>query len=307
MPWETADDIFAEQHNVAAREQLLSVLVPSKVDGMVRHGRLVVRYRGVYRRAGVTLCNRGEAMAALLRCPEGAAITGPLVLGLLGVDGFNDTSPFEVLLPPHSRVRGVEFTSRSNPSAAATRTLGSLTLAAPVRALVDCGRPSFGLTDETLWTGYDSARWKNILSTGRFLHELTGSSRRDPGAVRWRSIADERLLRLESPKERSLDELMRTFDPAPEVQVWVTPSRRVDFFWRRLRLAIEYLGAKDHAYREARERDAARDGELERVGIRSAFVINEDLKDPEALAAWLQAVAEQRAQRLGIATELRRR
>lgn len=306
MPWETADEIFAEQHNVASRDQLLSVLTAHQVDGMVRHGRLIACHRAVYHRAGVSLCNRGEAMAALLRCPEGAAITGPLVLGALGVDGFSDTSSFEVLLPPGSRVRGAGFTSRPNPSATATRNLGKLRLAAPVRALVDCGRPVFDVSDDVLWTAYDSARWKNVLSTGRFLSELAGSSRRDAGAVRWRRLADERLLRLESPKERSLDELMRTFAPPPEVQVWVTPARRVDFFWRRIRLAVEYLGAKDHAYREARQRDGARDDELERVGIRSVFVINDDLKDPEALAAWLLAVAERRAQELGIDARMRR-
>lgn len=297
----TVEDIFAEQHSVASRSQLLAELRDDQINGLLRRGRLVKRYRGVYHPAGVALCGRGEALAALLRCPDGAAITGPLPLGLLGVDGFSDADPFDVLLPPGARVRGVDFRTRPNASPNSNRTLGKLTLAAPARCLIDSARPAFSLSDDLLWTGYDSARWRGVLSTARFVRELEASSARDAGAARWRRLGDERLLRAESPRERVLDETLRRFDPAPELQVWVLPKRRVDFYWRRIRLAIEYLGGHGHGHPQGRQKDVVRDDELERIGVRTVFVIKQDLREPAALVAWLLAVAERRAAELGVA------
>lgn len=184
----TAEEIFAEQHSVASRTQLLAELGDDQISGLVRRRRLVKRYRGVYHPAGVTLCGRGEALAALLRCPDGAAITGPLPLGLLGVDGFGDADPFEVLLPPGARVRGVDFRTRPNPSPHRNPTLGKLTLAAPARCLIDCARPAFDVSDEQLWAAYDSARWRDVLSTAWFLREPETSSAQDAGAARWRRL-----------------------------------------------------------------------------------------------------------------------
>ena len=306
MSWAAADEIFTAQHNVASRRQLCQVMTPHQIDGFVRHGRLVPRYWGVYHLAGVKLCNRGEAMAALLRCPEGSAITGPLVLGLLNINGFSDLDPFGVLVPAGSRIRRVDFSIRANPSTGPTGLLGPLRIAAPVRALVDCGQPSFDCSDELLWTGYDGARWQRLITTSRFIAELERSSARDAGAARWRSIADGRALRAESPKERELDTTLQGFEPMPEQQVWVTPRRRVDFFWRSIRLAIEYLGKDAHDHGRGRAADAVRDEELEEISIRTLYVAQADLADSGALAAWLAAAIDRRAAELGVAAPVRR-
>ena len=217
-------------------------------------------------------------MAALLRCPDGSAVTGPLVLGLLGIDAFSDMDPFEILVPVGSRVRNVAFPHRPNPSLTPTRRIGPLVVAAPVRGLVDAGRPGFQIPDNRLWKGYDSARWINAVSLPRFLRELAASPPRDAGARRWRSMADERMLKLESPKERDLDRILQCLDPLPEPQVNVTPGRRVDFFWRRFRIALEYLGEAGHAHARGRRADVLRDAELEAVGILTVGVTKQDLR-----------------------------
>lgn len=167
-----------------------------------------------------------------------------------------------------------------NPSTAPTGMLGALRIAAPVRALVDCGRPAFECSDDLLWTGYDSARWQGLITTSRFIAELDRSGPRDAGAARWRSIADERSLRAESLKERELDTTLQGFDPVPEQQVWVTPRRRVDFFWRSIRLVVEYLGKAAHDHSRARAADAVRDEELEGISIRTLYVVNAHLPPP---------------------------
>jgi hypothetical protein len=306
MSWSEAEEIFTGQHNVASRRQLCTVFTPNQIDGFVRHGRLVAKHWGVYHHAGIKLCSRGEAMAALLRCPEGSAITGPLVLGLLNVNGFSDSDAFEVLVPEGSRVRRVNFRVRLNPTPAPTRMLGVLRIAAPARALVDSGRPSFECSDDLLWTGYDSARWQRLITTSRFVAELERSGPRDAGANRWRAIADERSLTSESPKERELDETLQQFDPVPEQQVYVTPRRRVDFFWRSIRLAIEYLGKAAHSHGPGRAADAVRDEELEGISIRTLYVVQADLAEPAALTAWLIAAVERRAAELGVRPPVRR-
>jgi hypothetical protein len=49
----TPEEIFAEQHSVASRGQLLVELSDDQLNGLLRRGRLVKRYRGVYHPAGV--------------------------------------------------------------------------------------------------------------------------------------------------------------------------------------------------------------------------------------------------------------
>ena len=119
-------------------------------------------------------------------------------------------------------------------------------------------------------------------------------------------MSDERSLTAESPKERELDTTLLQFDPVPEQQVYVTPKRRVDFFWRSIRLAIEYLGKASHGHAGGRASDAARDEELEGISIRTLYVVQADLADPGALAAWLAAAVERRAAELGVQPPMRR-
>ena len=295
-----ADALFTAQFNVASRAQLLSILGRGRLNGLLRRGHLVSRHHCVYQQAGVILCERGEAMAALLRCPEGSALSGPVGLKLLGVDGFSRSTAFEVLVPQGSRVRPVDFVARSNPSTAPTRKLGVLTLAAPARLLIDSARPGYEISDEQLWQGYDRMRWNGILTLDRFLRELEAASRRDSGAARWRRIADTRSLTLESPKERELDPLLHRLDPRPEAQVDVTPTRRVDFFWRRYRIAIEYLGAAAHGHEQGRLADAARDAELDAVGVLVVPVVKGDLLEPDALLTHLVDIARARAIELNV-------
>lgn len=294
-------EIFARQHNVASRRQCLTILDAGKLGGLVRRGRLEVEHCGVYRPGGSTLSRRGHGMAALLRCGDDAALTGPFVLGLLGVNGFTEEDDFHVLLSAGVRRRGVDFPVRPAPPSLRTMTVDGLRLAVVAHVLIDCGRPDFGVDDDRLFAGYDSARWAGHVSTGRFLEGLAAAGPRDPGAVRWRRMSDERSLRVESPKERELDVVMRRFDPLPELQQWVTPGRRVDFYFRALRLAVEYLGRGSHAHNSGRARDAIRGEELDAAAIRVVYVTAADLNDPAALAAWFVAVTTQRAAELGVA------
>lgn len=86
----------------------------------------------------------------------------------------------------------------------------------------------------------------------------------------------------------------------PEPQVWVTPTRRVDGYFRALKLAFEYQGSVDHGTRRSRRADAGRARELARAGIRVESLSAADLVDEDALTARVAALLTLRAKELGL-------
>lgn len=66
------------------------LLEPATING--------ARMWGTYRAAGSAEPPEQQAMAAALRCRTGARVSGPIILGLLGVEGFAPTDPFLILV-----------------------------------------------------------------------------------------------------------------------------------------------------------------------------------------------------------------
>jgi hypothetical protein len=105
----------------------------------------------------------------------------------------------------------------------------------------------------------------------------------------------------ESEGERTLGRLLQTFEPRPEPQVWVTPTRRVDWYFRTLRFAYEYLGSVDHRGAAQRIADDERDAQLRDQGIRLGYVTADDLRDEATLLATVAGRLVVRAHELGVA------
>lgn len=293
--------LAAQQFGVVARAQLVPMAGRGAVDGLVQRGMLVPIQRGVYRVRGGAIGSEQRAMAAVLRARPGAVVTGPLVLALLEVDGFRRTDPFEVLTTPGRRLRGVDFPHRINPTPdATTARFGGLTIASPTAALVDAGRFRESLGDRRLRAGLDAARWRGLTTTQRVVERIEELGPGDPGARFWRDTAELGLLAPESEGERSLGALLDRVSPAAEPQVWVTPRRRVDWFYRRFRTAIEYLGGIDHGHAAALLRDRDREAELAALGIRVVPVVDRDLREPEGFLGWIGNVLAARAYELGV-------
>jgi hypothetical protein len=94
---------------LVTRRQLINEfgLTAGEIDGYVRRGLLIPVYRGVYRVAGSSRSTQQEALAAVLRVPGHARVSGAMVLGLLRVDGFTDADPFVLLRPEAVRLVNV--------------------------------------------------------------------------------------------------------------------------------------------------------------------------------------------------------
>ncbi len=100
--------------------------------------------------------------------------------------------------------------------------------------------------------------------------------------------------------ERKLGRLLGRFDPPPEPQVWVTPHRCVDWYFRSVRLGVEYQGSVDHDHPQGRARDRARAEELAQAGVRLLFVTAADLSAPEGLLTHIGSALMARAQHLEV-------
>ena len=78
--------------------------------------------------------------------------------------------------------------------------------------------------------------------------------------------------------------------PTPEVNVWMTlpdgTPAKIDFLWRKERLAIETDGGRFHRTRQSRERDARRDQLLRLIGFEPVrFTGRQVEREP----AWVRA------------------
>lgn len=295
-------ELLSRQFGVVGRHQLRRLSMSrGVVDNLVSRGSLIPVERGVYRVRGGACMPEQSAMAAVLRARPGARVTGPFVLGALEVDGFSRRDPFEVLVRPGRRLTGVSFRFRPDPTPdAGWGWLEGLPIVTPTAALVDSGRFVDELGTRRLRLGLDACRWRRLTTTERVLQRAELLGPRDPGARFFLALYDEDLLRPESEGERRLGRLLLAYEPPPEPQVWVTPNRRVDWFWRDLRLAPEYQGALDHAQAEARLRDRERGGELAALGILVVPVVDADLEDKDGFHRWMDAVLLNRAVARGL-------
>lgn len=296
--------LLDQQHGVLGRFQAVGVLGEDGGDALLRSERfehLVPAVRGVRRLRGSG--DRGEqrAFALALRARPGATISGPLALGLLGAPGFSTGDPFELLLRPGRRMRGVDVTTRVDPDPDRPVTgYGDVRVVSPVDALIDSAAFVDQLGERRLRVAWDHLRWDGLVHRDRLgprMDELRG---RAPGvAILEQVLRDGGGLRVESEGERALAPVLDCFDPRPDRQAEVG-RRRVDFLFRALRLAYEYLGAVDHTAARDRVADDERDDELRHEGVRVQYVVAADLRDRVALLGRVASTLAVRAHELGL-------
>lgn len=284
---EPAAALCASQHNVIARPQLLRWMTAKAADGLVRHGTLETLQRGVYGVVGGAAPAEQEPMAAVMRARPGARLTGPRVLGLLGIEPFARDDPYTVLTAPTRRLRGVAFPHRPDPYPDRVVTpIGPMPCVHPVAALVDAVA---ALEPRERRVALHVLRRRGHWSEQRFQLEAAGRGASDTGiAILMEMIADG-VLDSDSAEEVGLGERLLAIDARFEAQVWVTPRIRVDWLLRLLRLIVEYQGEVDHAGEEARKRDARRMRDLERLGMLVVPVAAADVGDP-GFAGWMRGI-----------------
>jgi hypothetical protein len=288
------------QLGVFARRQFPAELPSHRVDDLLRSPRVERLHRGVYTVVGGAVHRHRSAMAAALRVGPRAVLSGPAALELTGPEGLTLSSDHVVIVPTgwRGRARGIA-TATSGGSARRVRRFGAVRVATAVDALLDSLRYVELPDARRLRLSHDQLRWAGVLRPGQLADRAE-----ELGHLR--ALIDHELLELDAAAacgdgERRLGTLLSCFRPAPEAQVWVTPDRCVDWYFRSVRFGVEYQGGVDHGYRTGRERDAARDRELRRVGIHLAYVTARDLRDERALIATIAGALASRAHQLGVA------
>ncbi|WP_052668250.1 hypothetical protein [Nitriliruptor alkaliphilus] len=298
--------VLAErQLGLLARFQLRRWLRPSQIDGYVRRGHLVVVERGIYRAVAGAIVGQQAAFAAALRSRPSATITGPAVLGHLGVDGFTAGAPFEILVAPGRTLRNVGFPWRVDPRPdRAVLRCGEVRLTRPEDALVHSVRWRAELGDRALRLGCHWLGWRGLIDRDRFLHQLVARSDVDPDAARFLEVMGGVALgRCESDGERHLGDIALGFLPAPRAQVWLRPARRSDWLFLEHGVALEYQGDVDHGGIANAQADAQRERELlEAADVVVLNVTDRDLRDESALVARIVTELTLRAYERGIPT-----
>jgi hypothetical protein len=293
--------LVESQLGVVARQQLHTRMPGEHADALLRGPWFEQVEHGVHRVVGGARLAEQAAVAAALRAGPGATLSGPVVLALYNVDGFVGDEPFVVLTPPGRRLRGVGFPHRRDPDPRRpTGARGEVRLVGPMDALIDSAPFAEEIGVRRLRLAHDVLRWRGVLRPGTLIERTSELGRHNPGCA---ALAE--LLELDGQVstgdgERTLGRLLSRFRPAPEPEVWVTPHRRVDWYFRSVRVGYEYQGPVDHATLVGRLADAQRDVELRRAGIHLAHLVAADLDDERALLATVAGTLTARAHELGV-------
>jgi hypothetical protein len=316
-------DLLAAQLGLVARRQLVPRLGIDATDNLLRSGRFRRVHRGVYELRGSAPYPGRPTLAAALWAGRDAIVSGPAALHL-GIDDGLELGDRGVVLLPRRRRRtpdGVARLRPGSPSAEPTERAarrpepvllcqdqsvpsigsrrGDVGLAAPVDALLDSLWLQPPINSRRLRVAHDRLRW-----SGR-LHRGALRQRAEERGLH-RMLRSHELLAIDGSEatgdgERDLGRLLMGFRPAPEPQVWVTPWRRVDWYFRALRVGVEYQGSVDHGGASGRTRDRVRHDQLAAEGISLVYVDAADLRQERTVIARVAAVLVTRAHELALA------
>ncbi|MEX1162119.1 MAG: type IV toxin-antitoxin system AbiEi family antitoxin domain-containing protein [Nitriliruptor sp.] len=285
--------LLRAQLGVIGRRQLFSLgYRRAQVDAMVRRGQLEWAARGVYRRTGTPRTRAQDAMVALRRCHGEARVSGPLLLALIGCEGYEvEECGFTVLVPPGRRLAPVPFDWRPDPAPQEnSATIGSLPSVTPVRNLLELAVDLED--DDALVLAADRLRWRTRRGAAD-LARLAADLPDHPGVPRLERLGLLDAARPESPGERDLDVLFAGIGCPVEWQVWVAPDLRVDALLRDCSIVIESDGPTHEDERD-RARDAERDRRLEALGYLVVHVTAADRRHPEELRRRLRRLRADR-------------
>jgi predicted transcriptional regulator of viral defense system len=244
--------LAARQHGLVTRAQLLGTgLSAREIDYRVRTGRLWRVHNGVYGVGHPPVTPHARAMAAVLACGAGAALSHRSAAALWGL-GVRWSAPLEVTTRWDRRRKGIRVHRGRLPRRDVTRQFG-IPVTTPARTLLDVADQ---LDRPTLTRAVNEAR----LAQRATLPDLAELLARSPGRAtrRLRPFVD----RGGGPTRSRFEDAFLEFAarhglPTPEVNQ-IVAGYEVDVLWRQQRLIVELDGKETHenAFEADRDRDA---------------------------------------------------
>jgi predicted transcriptional regulator of viral defense system len=277
------------QHGVLSREQLLAGgLSKRTISRRVESGRLHPIHRGVYMLGGGRITRRGEWMAAVRACGEGALLSHRSAAALWALTRDRRSGPIEVSAA-RSRNRPGIVVREGGVHKDDRAVIAGIPVTSVARTLFDCAE----LEDERrLERMFEEADRLGILEMRR-LDEVCarGYGRHALRTVRGLMEQAHSPIWTRSELELQFAEFCREWKlPPHETNVDVL-GNEVDALWPRERLVVELDSWEFHRHRNAFESDRAKDVARQVAGYRAIRVTGRRLeREREALAIEIRSL-----------------
>jgi hypothetical protein len=233
------------------------------VDSAVRRGQFEIVYQGVYRAAGSAITSEQRLLAAVLRCGEGARLSGWSACALYGLEGMTFDQPPWLVVPPARRVRGTDFIIQraglSRGEAATVRGLPSVT---PMRALLDA---AIRVKAKPLRVAIDDGRRRGLIDLDRLLRRADDLGKHR-GAVAIRRLFGSGLLDQDGELERQLALALDSIGLQPAWGMEILPGIIADACFPDASYVLECDGRHWHSIAGDIAADVSREGVLRADG-----------------------------------------
>ncbi len=257
-------DLAARQHGVVSLRQLEAEGVPAHVvDHRVSIGRLAALHRGVYVAGSPVLTRRGELLAAVLACGNGAVLSYTSA-GELWAIRPRAAKLLHVTVPVKGGRRQrpglrVHRTRRPLPSWQSSQ-IDGIPVTSPSRTLLDLAEI---LPRRQLERAIDETHYLRLFDLRTLDQTIAACPGRTGGARLTRALAEHRVgtTRTRTTLEERFLRLCATHSiPRPLVNTRLE-GFEVDFLWPQEHLVVETDGRQSHltprTFESDRERDAA--------------------------------------------------
>jgi Transcriptional regulator, AbiEi antitoxin/Protein of unknown function (DUF559) len=272
-------ELARRQWGIVTREQLVERGMSTRgISDWVRDGRLHRLHRGIYAYGHDRLRVEGRWLAAVLACGPGAVLSHRSAARLWELRQ-NNSQLVDVTVPSRNgRIRraGIRIhrSGRLAPEEVTVR--NGIPVTTVARTLLDLADV---LNPQALRRAITEAEYRGLFDLTSLIAVVQNNpGRRGAKLMRAAEAAGHRTRsRLE---ERFLAFIDKWGVEAPESNVWLE-GYEVDFLWRRVGLAVELDGLKEHGTRAAVRADRKRDRDLWRAGFRTIRLTDDALDAPQ--------------------------
>jgi Transcriptional regulator, AbiEi antitoxin/Protein of unknown function (DUF559) len=279
------------QHGVISRRQLIAGgLSLRTVTRWVDTGRLGVMHRSVYVLGHGQINSRGESMAAVLACGDGALLSHGSAAALWGLARRRRAGPVEVTAVTGRGRPGIvvhEGGIYKDDRAIADR----IPVTSVARTLFDLAEV---VDERRLGRAFEEADRLNLLQM-KALEEVCarGHGRRALRPIR-RLIEEARTpVMARSDLEERFALFCREHDIVPTATNVEVLGHEVDAFWPRERVIVELDGYAFHHHHAAFEGDRAKDAARQVAGYRAIRITDWRLeREPTAVAEEIRALLD---------------